>query len=430
MAGSDYVSITPIQFDEGHLPLNLWTARGGLGTANTFGRLLFVVPLGVAWTVGAVTVTLLWVEAYPTGFQVHFVVRQPAPASRRRSLILEVPLTALDDRGGRYENTDGGLGGFSGVYAGSRQTRFTHTFMPALHPDARRLTLEIPFLRWWPMTGLDDEIAEERAGSHLVLLGKLAPRVIETVPGGWSFPVDLPADRPETPQAPAPRPVRTTVRRGLRRQLRSLKSGLQQTVGGARFLFALLKLFVLYRGRSGSMAILVDDSALPVPNPWQVPDQPRPFPGDLERVLAIGQTIRRAGVEVTWSAIECYTTGFRVNGRLRFAVTQDRADQFSLPVLAQDDRGRTYVAPLGAGGFMGRDVGGMYVRDLAPFFEPALDPEARDLTITLPAIQWWALVDARTGRRLGPLDFVPQARPSLTETVEGPWTVRISIPST
>lgn len=101
---------------------------------------LRIHPIGQTRSDGAVTVTLLALEAYADGCAVTYRMQRRID-ERRPYLSPEIKIRARDDRGERYKGWSMGCGG-----GGDGELfiwRGAHSLIPALDPSVRLLTLEL-----------------------------------------------------------------------------------------------------------------------------------------------------------------------------------------------------------------------------------------------------------------------------------------------
>ncbi len=155
------------------------------------------------------------------------------------------------------------------------------------------------------------------------------------------------------------------------------------------------------------------------PGPLTPAPLPPPPHQQLVRVVPIGQTQAHGGATVMLLALEAYTDGFLVHSRVlleaerppQLGTGRDPRPRFAhlRPTLeVRDDRGTTYRVWPASGGGGGREY--RFTHHVAP----PLPPEARTLTIVLPALRWEELD--------------PRGRASEVERIGGPWSFTVPLP--
>jgi hypothetical protein len=156
------------------------------------------------------------------------------------------------------------------------------------------------------------------------------------------------------------------------------------------------------------------------PGPFTPALLPPPPHQQLVRVVPIAQTQTQAqgGATIMLLALEDYTDGFLVHSRVLLAA--ERPPEFTTgptphprvthlrPALeVRDDRGTAYRVWPASGGGGGREY------RFTHHGTPPLPPEARTLTITLPALRWE--------------EFDSRGRASEVERIGGPWTFTVPL---
>ncbi len=137
-------------------------------------QLVRVLPIAQVQRHGNVEAIALALEVYADGFVVTLLLQATGEAEFRQGSP-DLPLTATDDRGGRY--TSRMHGGSGGGHPQHWQWRLTRSFTPALDPAARELRLEAAEFHW-----LRPDPAQRT----------LTPA--SAVPGPWTFTVALPSE--------------------------------------------------------------------------------------------------------------------------------------------------------------------------------------------------------------------------------------------
>ena len=154
--------------------------------------------------------------------------------------------------------------------------------------------------------------------------------------------------------------------------------------------------------------------------PPVAPRERPPQHRDLVAVVAVGQVQARPGATVMLLALEIYTDGLLAHSRILLdteRIPSPIGERGHPPRMAhlrptldlRDDRGTPYhLRPASGGG------GGSEYR-FAHHASPAPPPEARALTITLPALRWE--------------EFGPQSTFEVGDTIAGPWTFAVMLPN-
>ncbi len=143
-------------------------------------------------------------------------------------------------------------------------------------------------------------------------------------------------------------------------------------------------------------------SASPDLPPRPMPRGPRPEIRELLTVIPIAQTQTAAGIDVTLLSLESYRSGFIVLGQHSAKYGEHGPDNIwhAIPVItAVDDLGNDY---------QWWPTGGNRNRFECQF-APALDPNARELTLTITVIRW---------------TFFQEHRHQMDE---GPWVFHVSL---